>query len=182
MLKFRVATLEDVDEIIPIVEAAYRGNGGGWTTEAHILGGQRTDAEMLAKYITSEHTVVTLAFDGDRPVGCIKVEQVDDVVDLGLFAVDPSRQGAGIGRALVGEAERIAVEVFGAGELHLNVIHVRQDLIGWYERLGFKLNGSSAKFPYGQEQFGLPKRDDLYFVGMSKRLNVDDSDIEAGSE
>ena len=46
-LTFRDATDADVDTLVALVESAYRGDDSraGWTTEADILEGQRTDPE-----------------------------------------------------------------------------------------------------------------------------------------
>jgi hypothetical protein len=43
---FRYAGSADISAIVALVESAYRGESSraGWTTEADILGGQRTDA------------------------------------------------------------------------------------------------------------------------------------------
>jgi hypothetical protein len=47
---------------------------------------------------------------------------------------------------------------------------VRDALIAWYERRGYRLTGETQPFPYGDERFGLPQRDDLAFVVMEKGL------------
>jgi hypothetical protein len=46
----------------------------------------------------------------------------------------------------------------------------RLDLIAWYQRRGYRLTGRSRPFPYGDERFGIPRRPDLSFVELAKRL------------
>ena len=50
-LEFRCATLADVDTIVTLVESAYRGESSkaGWTTEADLLDGQRTDRDTVQR-------------------------------------------------------------------------------------------------------------------------------------
>ncbi len=62
---------------------------------------------------------------------------------------------------IIAEAERIARDEWGVGEMHMTVISVREDLIAWYERRGYRRTGQMTPFPYGDERFGLPQRDDL---------------------
>ena len=71
-LSFRSATLADVPAIVALVESAYRGDASraGWTTEADLLDGQRTDAGKVTEAITapdssilvSEHSGELVAF------------------------------------------------------------------------------------------------------------------------
>jgi hypothetical protein len=52
----------------------------------------------------------------------------------------------------------------------MTVVHVRAALLEWYARRGYSLTGETKPFPYGDERYGRPTRDDLYFVVLSKRL------------
>ena len=74
--------------------------------------------------------------------------------------------GSGIGRAVVDESFRIA-RTWGCREMRMTVIRQRADLIAWYGRLGFTPTGETQPFPYGDERFGRPRRDDLEFVVLS---------------
>jgi len=67
-------------------------------------------------------------------------------------------------------AERVARDNWQVPAMHMTVIEQRGDLIAWYERRGYRLTGKTAPFPYGNERFGLPRRDDLRFVYLSKTL------------
>ena len=169
---FRVAGLSDVDALVALVESAYRGDSSraGWTTEADILGGQRTDHEGVREVIGKAGSrMVAVERDGEL-VACCQLEHRGAHAYFGMFAVRPAQQGAGLGKVVIAEAERFAREEWGAAEMHMTVISVREDLIAWYERRGYARTGRMSPFPYGDERFGLPTRDDLQFELLTKQL------------
>ncbi len=172
-LTFSRAGHEEVDALVTLVESAYRGAGSaeGWTTEAGILDGQRVDHEMLVETLARPDTIVLLARDAGTLVGCCELQRpTDGAAHLGMFAVAPGLQGGGIGRHVLDEAERIARDEWGAERLELEVIDIRDSLIAWYERRGYVRTGVFEPFPYGDERFGVPRRDDLRFEILAKRL------------
>ena len=171
-LTFRDATDADVDPLVALIESAYRGDSSrtGWTTEADILEGQRTDQEgVLAVIKAPGSRLLTVERDG-RIVACCQVEHRGDHAYFGMFAVSPGQQGGGLGKLIIAEAERQARETWGATEMHMTVISVREDLIAWYERRGYRRTGRTTPFPYGDERFGIPQRDDLEFELLVKPL------------
>jgi GNAT superfamily N-acetyltransferase len=172
-LSFAVATPDDVAAVVALVESAYRGDASraGWTTEADLLDGQRTDAEAVAALAASATSQLLLARDEHGElVACCQLERRDDVSYFGMFAVRPGRQGSGLGRAVLAEAERQAREDWGATTMEMTVIAQRRDLIAWYVRHGYAETSETVPFPYGNPRFGLPQRDDLYFVVLRKPL------------
>lgn len=171
-LTFRDATDADVDTLVALIESAYRGDSSraGWTTEADILQGQRTDREGVLEVVESpDSRLLTVEQDG-RVVACCQLEHRGAYAYFGMFAVSPALQGAGLGKAVIAEAERLARETWGATEMHMTVISVREDLIAWYERRGYRRTGRTTPFPYGDERFGIPQRDDLEFELLVKEL------------
>jgi len=169
---FRLATPADVAVIVPLVESAYRGDVSrkGWTTEADLLDGQRTDPVGVAELITKPGSCMLLAERDGALLACANLEKRGDAGYFGMFSVRPDLQGAGIGRATLAEAERIARDDWHCREMHMTVISVRDELIAWYERRGYKRTGIYSPFPYGDARFGLPKRDDLRFELLVKPL------------
>ncbi|MEV6054363.1 GNAT family N-acetyltransferase [Streptomyces sp. NPDC052107] len=169
---FRDATDADVDALVALIESAYRGDSSraGWTTEADILQGRRTDPEGVLEVIKSpESRLLTVEQDG-RIIACCQLEHRGDHAYFGMFAVSPTLQGAGLGKTVMTEAERQVREAWGVTEMHMTVISVRDDLIAWYERRGYRRTGKMSPFPYGDERFGIPQRDDLQFELLVKKL------------
>lgn len=174
-IRFGAATGAEVGSIVALVESAYRGEESrkGWTTEADLVDGRRTDAELVAALLADTSSTVVLARRRDELVGCCALSRRPmQRVRLSMLAVAPDRQRAGVGRALVEEAARRAGEDFGARAVELAVLAPRQDLLAWYRRRGFRHTGRSEPFPYGDDRFGLPRRDDLDFVVLEQPLGA----------
>jgi ribosomal protein S18 acetylase RimI-like enzyme len=167
------ATYVDVGEIVALVNSAYRGNGTGWTNEVGLLAGPRTDPAMLAEALAAGSGTMLLLRDQDgaQLAGCVLVEPTGEAATwhLAMLTVDPRRQAGGLGRALLSKAEEY-VQAQGAVRVHMTVISLRESLIAWYERRGYRRTGKSEAFPYGDERVGVPLRDDLHFVVLEKAL------------
>lgn len=172
LFSFRSAAAADVPAIVALVESAYRGESGlrGWTTESHLLDGQRTDAADVGALIARQHSRVLLAErDGQLKASC-HVERQGVVAYFGMFAVDPGEQGSGLGKRMLAEAERMARDEWHCPAMRMSVIVQRDELIAWYERRGYRRTGEYQPFPYGDERFGIPRRDDLRFEVLLKDL------------
>ncbi len=171
-LTYRDATADDVDALVALIESAYRGESSraGWTTEADILQGQRTDPQGVLDVVEApDSRLLTVEREGVI-VACCQLEHRGAHAYFGMFAVSPALQGEGLGKAIIAEAERQARETWGVTEMHMTVISVREDLIAWYERRGYRRTGRTTPFPYGDERFGIPQRDDLRFELLVKPL------------
>ncbi|WP_084270065.1 GNAT family N-acetyltransferase [Patulibacter minatonensis] len=168
----RIAGIAELPRLLQLVHAAYRGTASraGWTTEADLLEGGRIDAGMLRELLVSLHDVVLRTGPHGTPGACCAVGRREDRVAFGMFAVAPSEQGRGTGRELLSAAERYAVQRWDATALHLSVIRQRTELIAWYERRGYVRTGETEPFPYGDERYGRPLRDDLELVVLRRAL------------
>ena len=171
---FEPATHDDLPVLHRLIESAYRGVEArrGWSHEADLLGGQRTDLAALSDQVEDPAQAILLARDhGGRIAGCVAIsDRGGGTAYIGLVAVDPSRQAAGLGRRLLAEAERHAATKFAANRAEMTVISLRTELIAWYQRRGYALTGETRPFPKTNPRFGLPRRDDLVFVVLEKRL------------
>lgn len=169
---FRAAGAADIPAIVALVESAYRGDSGrrGWTTESDLLDGRRTDAQAVGELVSRPGSCVLLAERNGRLIASAHVERQGESGYFGMFAVDPDRQGGGLGKAVLAEAERIAREQWQCRAMRMTVIEQRAELIAWYERRGYRRSGEYQPFPYGDERFGVPRRDDLRFEVLVKDL------------
>ena len=169
---FRPAAAADVPAIVALVESAYRGESGrrGWTTESNLLDGQRTDVADVSALISRPGSRVLIAErDGQLKASC-HIERREKAGYFGMFAVDPGEQGSGIGKQVLAEAERIVRDEWQCRGINMTVIVQRTELIAWYERRGYRRTGEYQPFPYGDERFGIPRRDDLRFEVLLKDL------------
>jgi predicted N-acetyltransferase YhbS len=172
-MTFRAATPADVPALHALIERAYRGDSAkrGWTHEADLLGGQRTDPEALVAQFSSPDEMIIIAESEGKPIGCVALtDKSAGLAYIGLVTVDPELQAAGLGRALLAEAESVAATRFGARGIEMTVIAQRSELIAWYERRGYALTGERRPFPYGNDRFGLPVTGDLEFVVLEKAI------------
>lgn len=176
-LDFRRATHADVDAIVELVESAYRGDASraGWTTEADLLDGRRTGPDDVAACIDRARSAILLAEqsggDGTRElVACAHVADEDGAGYFGMFSVRPTLQGGGVGKRLLEHAERFVREHWSLPVMRMTVIDVREELIAFYERRGYRRTGICKPFPYGDERFGIPRRDDLRFEILERPL------------
>ncbi|MFD8163288.1 GNAT family N-acetyltransferase [Streptomyces malaysiensis] len=171
-LTFRPATETDVAGLVELIESAYRGDASraGWTTEADILDGQRTDPEGVAAVVRGEGSRMMIVERDGELVACCQLEHRDDHAYFGMFAVRPTLQGGGLGKVILSEAERFARAEWEVTEMRMTVISAREELIAWYERRGYARTGRMTPFPYGDERFGVPRRADLEFELLIKPL------------
>ncbi|WP_030610663.1 GNAT family N-acetyltransferase [Streptomyces sclerotialus] len=171
-LTFRPATASDVPALVELIESAYRGDASraGWTTEADLLAGRRTDPEGVAAVVEADGSRLLVAERDGELVACCQLEHRGEHAYFGMFAVRPALQGGGLGKVIIAEAERIVRAEWGAREMHMTVIRQRTELIAWYERRGYARTGRMTPFPYGDERFGIPQRADLAFELLVKKL------------
>ncbi|MGI5256629.1 GNAT family N-acetyltransferase [Streptomyces angustmyceticus] len=171
-LTFRTAHDADIPGLVDLIESAYRGDTSraGWTTEADLLEGQRTDPDGVAAVVRAESGRLLVAERDGALIACCQLEHRGDHVYFGMFAVRPQLQGGGLGKVIIAEAERTAQDLWGAREMRMTVIRQRDELIAWYERRGYRRTGQLTPFPYGDERFGIPQRADLEFELLVKPL------------
>lgn len=144
------AALDDVAHIHPVIERAYRGETArqGWTHEADLLTGARTDRETLAALITDPASRLLIAWEATMPIGCVNIaDRGDGLAYLGLLCIEPALQGSGLGKQLVAAAEACARKDFAATRIEMTVIDRRVELIAWYRRHGYAPSGETRSFP-----------------------------------
>lgn len=172
-LQIRTASPSDIPALLDLVHSAYRGDRArsGWTHEADLLEGQRTDAAALTAVLGDPKQLILLAFEGTALTGCVQIsDQGGGTAYLGLLSIAPERQAQGLGRVLIAAAEEEAKRTFGAAVMEMTVIRQREELVAYYERRGYARTGEERPFPLDDPRFGVPKRHDLSFMVLAKSI------------
>jgi ribosomal protein S18 acetylase RimI-like enzyme len=174
MIIFKTASVSHAGQITQLVNSAYRGDASkaGWTTEADLLDGQRTDVVSIEKIILEPHNFIELAVneETDELLALVHLKHYDDqTLYFGMLTVNPALQDQGIGKRLLVHIEEYAIKNHFS-QLKISVLHLRPELIAYYERRGFKATGNSIPFPEDDPHFGIPKVKDLKLLEFIKAL------------
>jgi ribosomal protein S18 acetylase RimI-like enzyme len=144
-----IAETNDIPQIVSLINSAYRGEGSkkGWTSEAELFHGVRTNEEALMN-ILAENNAVMLKYknDDEAIIGCVYLEKQDGKIYLGLLSVSPDIQASGVGKQLLTASEEYA-RVYGYDKISMTVITIRKELVEWYQRRGYKPTGEIKQFP-----------------------------------
>lgn len=164
----RRASPADVAAVAAVVNRAYR-TEGGWTTESHLLTAPRIGVDSVAAIIAEPASALVVATDGDDVIGCCQVDRHDTHAYFGMFAVDPSRQGFGAGKALLAAAEEHA-RASGIAEMRMTVVAQRDELVQWYVRRGYAPSGRTNDFPADHAGSALVAVEELAMIELVKDL------------
>jgi ribosomal protein S18 acetylase RimI-like enzyme len=164
------ATQKDIPTLTILVNSAFRGETSkkGWTTEDHLLAGIRTNEQLLAESMLEKGTTILKYVENGAILGMVMLKNQKDKLYLGMLTVSPDVQRGGIGKKLLYAAEDFAKK-HNLPQIAITVISVRQELIDWYIRHGYRLTGETQPFPIDNPNFGLPKQF-LEFVVMEKKM------------
>ncbi len=167
----RIALINDIPDLVALINSAYRGESSraGWTTEADLLDGVRTDEEDLGSLMMDKHSIFLVGFDetGKNLLGCVHLQKKGKAMYLGMLTVQPQLQAKGIGKQLLGAAEQYAKQQ-GCVSIEMTVISVRHELITWYNKHGYQSTGVTKPFP-ASAKAGIAKQP-LEFIVLSKLL------------
>lgn len=166
--EFRVATAADVDAIARLANKAYRPAGAerGWTHEADLVAGDRTSAAQVAGLLRPGSSVLLLLIDGTI-AACVHVERAADACCIGMLATEPKWQNLGLGKRMLEQAERFAVDVWSARCLLMSVLSSRPELLAFYERRGYARTGELTAYPVGAG-VGTPRSEALHVLSLEK--------------
>ena len=165
------AEKQDAGQIVDLVNSAYRGESSkqGWTTEADLLAGRRTDVEEILRLISTDESMILLCKANAELIGSVHLQKQAEQVCLGTLAVRPTLLGRGIGKQLLEAAELIAQEIWAVNKSIMTVIACRHELIAFYQRRGYRRSGVSKEFPVNLELW-TPKVADLCLEVLEKIL------------
>jgi len=169
----RAANASDAQAIADLVNRAYRPEPGaaGWTDESHLLSGERISAIQVGEVVARRDSIILLGLKDSAIVACVHVEKAGGNSQIGMLAVHPRLQGAGIGKLMLAQAERHAIENFGAKKFLLRVVTGRPDLVAYYQRRGYQPTGLAIDFPLAGG-VGIPKVPDLKIAVLEKYSNI----------
>lgn len=166
------AVFADAAELNVLVNSAYRGESSrqGWTTEADLLDGTRIDAAAIEELIQTPGITILKYMEDKEILACVELKKENEKLYLGMLTVKPNLQGKGIGKILLKAAEEEARNQ-KCNSIFMTVISVRQELIDWYVRHGFKATGEKKPFAFNDPRFGKPKQP-LEFIVLEKQLSA----------
>jgi GNAT superfamily N-acetyltransferase len=124
-------------------------------------------------------------------LGCIAVDikannETSKKAYIGMFAVHPVLQGQGVGNVILQAAETFAQRHLQSSEnirneksdesfdikparLTMSILSHRPELLAYYQRRGYQLNGNKIPFPNDGNN-GEPKREDLELLELEKMV------------
>jgi len=136
---FRTADLNDVDALVQLVNTAYHPASGlgSWTNESRFGLGSRISEQSLKNLLVEDDSVVLLGLHEDAIVACVHLKKSANQAHIGMLAVNPACQCAGIGKQMLAQAEAYASSHFNVEKFVLIVISLREELMAFYQRRGY---------------------------------------------
>jgi ribosomal protein S18 acetylase RimI-like enzyme len=138
VLTFRTAMLSESEEVGGVIRAAF-------TPYLRALGrefpavGSAGFAEGWAGFVAElERGDVYVAFDGERIIGAVRTKPQEKDLYIQQIAVDPARQGTGVGSWLLQRIDKVA-QARGLGGLSLETAEMAVANIRLYQRHGFEI-------------------------------------------
>jgi GNAT superfamily N-acetyltransferase len=171
--RVRKAQPADAEEVVRVVNAAYRGAQGAegskaWTTEEKLVIGPRLELDMARRILTEGAATVLVAEKDGRVVGTVQVTPEAAAGYIGLLSVDPTLQTGGLGKLLLQHAEEHIRDVLALPVARMRVFEERSELEAFYLRRGYVKTGDRVK----AEKLGMGERiqGELHFIGLEKKL------------
>jgi GNAT superfamily N-acetyltransferase len=128
------------------------------------LGGTRTSDENVKKLMHEGAFLVASDSEG-CVVASVYVEVCGERGYFGMLAVDPQKQGTGLGRVLTDAAEEYCRQR-GCTEIDIRVLSLRTELPPFYRKLGYVETGTEEFHPTRP----LMTNEECHCIIMSKRL------------
>ena len=148
-LSFVRANISDAQQLAAFINSAYRGESSrlGWTSEAHLLDGARTDTADMLKLLSDDDSMLVMCKSAADLLGSVHLHYNGNQVHISMLAVEPKFQGNGIGKQLLQAAEQLALQTRPVQRFVMNVISCRLELLAYYERRGYRRTGITQAFP-----------------------------------
>lgn len=166
-----IATAADAAAITVLLNSAYRGEQSkkGWTTEADLIQGNiRSTVENVTEIIEKEGSNFLVSKNEQELIACVNLQQHNQKIYLGMFAVKPILQGGGIGKALLHAAEEWCLYK-SCSCIYMTVVNVRTELIDWYCRHGYTV--TDKIIPFEEDGISGTHNQPLFFVELEKQIS-----------
>ncbi|WP_374172372.1 GNAT family N-acetyltransferase [Flavobacterium tructae] len=162
------ASLQDIPALTVLINSAYRGESSkkGWTTEANLLEGKRTDEQEMTEIFLDPKNTILKYTENDQIIGSVLLVEKGHQLYLGMLTVSPELQNSGIGKKMLAEAENHA-KALGLSSIIMTVISVREELIAWYKRHGYVDTGEREAFPVSEIHVTISEKP-LEFIYLEK--------------
>jgi GNAT superfamily N-acetyltransferase len=154
-LTLRAAEGTDAEGISRLINVAF-------LAERPFVKGERIDLARVRQLLLKGEFL--LGFQNSALMACVYLELHRPRAYLGLLAIDPSHQQAGLGTELMAAAEE-RCRAAGCSFVDLRFINHRAELLRFYTRLGYQESGTAA-FPE-TARMKMP----FHFIQMSKALS-----------
>jgi ribosomal protein S18 acetylase RimI-like enzyme len=168
---FRTANLNDVAALVQLVNTAYQPESGigSWTDESRFSLGPRTSEQSLKNLLIEDDSIVLLGVHEDVIVACVHLEKSENHAHIGMLAVNPAFQCAGIGKQMLAQAEVYASSHFNVEKFVLIVISLRDELFDFYLRRGYHKTDRIIDYAQLCRETCDAKIDGLKFAVLEKR-------------
>jgi GNAT superfamily N-acetyltransferase len=154
MISIRIATENDSDAVARLVNKAF-------LVEQFFIERDRTDPATVRSLM--QKGMFLLAEEDAMLLGCVYAELKIERGYFGMLSIDPSRQGAGVGRRLVAAVEQYFRDA-GCKFSDLKIVNVRTELHDLYHRWGYADAGTD------EYDDPTPTKIPVHFIHMSKPL------------
>jgi ribosomal protein S18 acetylase RimI-like enzyme len=154
--RVRIADPSDLDRLIPMINAAF--------AVETFFDGARTDDVRLSATMKKGAILVAEDRDGDL-IAAVYTESRGTRGYLGMLAVDPARQGRGLGRLMM-EAGEEHFRRMGCEAVDITVLNLRTELPPLYRKLGYVESGTEEFHPSTPLKPGV----ECHCIVMSKKL------------
>lgn len=174
----RLAIPADAPAIEALLNLCYRSDGG-WTNEAALVGGIRTTLAEVQDVIqaperhllVAEHLLPGSSEPQLAATICIEPHELNGQTTayVGMFAVHPALQGAGLGKTMLEAVEQYAQSQLKLHTMSMTVLEGRPELTAYYQRRGYQPTGESIPFP-DNELNGTPLKSGMRMHYMIKEI------------
>ena len=152
----RTATEDDLDEIVRVINAAYR-------VEDFFVTGNRTSTDEMRRRMNTPGSTILVIDAENGLAAAVLVEIENGRGHFAMLSVDPPLQGRGLARILMNAIADFCRNA-GCVGLDLEVVNLREELPSFYDAFGFK--------PAGTAPFNAPEKltREAHLVRISKTL------------